>query len=87
MTPDMSADTCDGATGCAFGSQTWSGMAPALVPNQTSSRTKTTSHTGAGSRGAAAPKAPNDVDPASAPRMANATMRAAVATCVIARYR
>ena len=30
ITPDMTAETCDGATGWARGSQTWNGIAPGL---------------------------------------------------------
>ncbi len=40
MTPLMSADTCDGAAGCASGSQTCSGTIPAFVPKPTSARMK-----------------------------------------------
>ena len=43
ITPDMSAETCEGATGWARGSQTWSGIAPAFVPKPISKRTNTTS--------------------------------------------
>src|SRR4026207_2135652 len=35
ITPDISAETCEGATGCARGSQTCNGIIPALVPNPT----------------------------------------------------
>ena len=31
MTPDISAETWLGAAGCAAGSQTWSGITPALL--------------------------------------------------------
>ncbi len=33
ITPLMSAETFEGATGCASGSQTWSGITPALAAN------------------------------------------------------
>src|SRR5438034_8492389 len=39
MTPDITADTCDGAAGCASGSQTWNGMKPAFDPKPTTERT------------------------------------------------
>src|SRR5437879_13464477 len=40
-TPESTAETWLGATGCAIGSQTWSGISPALVPKPTSARRKT----------------------------------------------
>src|SRR2546422_5293608 len=40
-TPDSNAETWLGATGCAIGSHTWSGITPALVPKPTSARRKT----------------------------------------------
>jgi len=85
ITPDISAETCDGATGWARGSQTCRGIAPALVPKPTSTRTNTTSRA-AGDRFAAA--AANDEKPDEPPapaRIANATTMAAVARWVIAR--
>ena len=39
-TPDMSAEMLLGAAGCASGSQTWSGMMPALTPKPTKKSTK-----------------------------------------------
>src|SRR5216683_2954319 len=39
-TPDMSAETCVGALAWAGGSQTWSGMTPAFVPNPSTARRK-----------------------------------------------
>ncbi len=33
MTPDMTAETGDGASGWAYGSQMWNGKIPAFVPN------------------------------------------------------
>jgi hypothetical protein len=38
--PDISADTCDGAAGCASGSQMCMGISPALVPKPTSASRK-----------------------------------------------
>ena len=40
ITPLMSAETLDGATGCASGSQTWSGITPALAANPKKARRK-----------------------------------------------
>ena len=40
MPPDMRADTLDGASGCAWGSQECSGMIPAFAPNPKNARTK-----------------------------------------------
>ena len=40
MTPLISADTGDGAAGCASGSQTCSGRRPALAPKPASARKK-----------------------------------------------
>ena len=40
MTPDISAETWDGAAGCALGSQTCSGMMPALTPKPISAEIK-----------------------------------------------
>src|SRR2546428_12390867 len=40
-TPDSNAETWLGATGCAIGNHTWSGITPALVPKPTSARRKT----------------------------------------------
>src|SRR5260221_520084 len=34
-TPDITADTWDGAEACALGSQMWKGIAPALMPQAT----------------------------------------------------
>ena len=40
--PDISADRCAGATGCARGSHECSGMNPAFVPNPTNAAIATT---------------------------------------------
>ena len=40
-TPDISAETLLGATGCASGSQTWSGTMPALTPKPARNSEKT----------------------------------------------
>ena len=85
ITPDISADTCEGATGWARGSQTWSGIAPAFVPKPTTTRMKTRSRAIGGSPAAAAPKPPKPDDPAEDARIAKATTMAAVARCVMAR--
>ena len=42
MTPDMSAETWDGAAGCASGNQTCNGMIPAFVPKPKSTDPKST---------------------------------------------
>jgi hypothetical protein len=54
ITPDMSAETWLGAAGCATGSQTCSGMMPALLANPSARRTKTAFRAGAPSPAAAA---------------------------------
>jgi hypothetical protein len=41
ITPDMSAETFDGAAGCASGSQMCRGMMPALMPKPTVAQRKT----------------------------------------------
>ena len=40
ITPDMRAETCDGAAGCALGSQMCRGIIPALMPNPISAGRK-----------------------------------------------
>ena len=42
ITPHITAETCEGAAGWASGSQTCSGMKPALVPKPTRARRKHT---------------------------------------------
>ena len=50
ITPDMSAETWDGAAGCASGSQACSGTSPALVPKPRKASPKATlDHTGCSS--------------------------------------
>src|SRR5438067_715314 len=40
MIPDITAETCVGAAGCASGSQMWRGMKPAFTPKPTIARRK-----------------------------------------------
>jgi hypothetical protein len=40
ITPLMSAETFEGATGCASGSQTWSGITPAFAAKPKKARKK-----------------------------------------------
>jgi hypothetical protein len=42
MTPDISAEMCEGATGCASGSQACSGARPAFMPKPRKARAKAT---------------------------------------------
>ena len=39
ITPDITPETCAGATGCACGSQVWNGTNPALTANPERIRT------------------------------------------------
>src|ERR1035437_8907041 len=87
ITPDMTAETWDGATGWARGSQTWNGMAPAFVAKPTQTRTRAMLRVASDRPGAAACQAAKSSCPPAAPaRIANATRIAAVATWVRARY-
>src|ERR1035437_8794363 len=87
MIPDMTADTWDGATGWARGSQTWNGMAPAFVAKPMQTRTRAAFRTASEKWGAAACQAAkSSVPPAEPARIAKPTRIAAVATWVRARY-
>src|SRR5712691_5390295 len=83
ITPDISAETWPGATGCARGNHTCSGISPALVPQPTNASTKTRSRTRGSSpawRSVAKSQAPPVV------RSTNkATTRKAVPTWVMPR--
>ena len=50
ITPESTADTCEGAAACAPGSQKWSGTAPALSPKPTSARPSATVRAAPGDR-------------------------------------
>ncbi len=67
MTPDMSADTWLGAAGCARGSQTWSGITPALPAKPSARRTKAASRVAGARAGAAARQSANRRLPTPAP--------------------
>jgi len=54
MIPDMMPDTCDGAAGCARGSQVCRGTKPALMPNPAKNRRKIPGAGNAGSWNTAA---------------------------------
>ncbi len=86
ITPDITADTCDGATGWARGSQMWNGMAPALVANPMKAKSMIPSRVSQGIEGAAACQAwKSRLPPEFEARIANEIRIAAVATCVTAR--
>jgi hypothetical protein len=88
MTPDITAETWDGATGCARGNQMWSGNAPAFVAKPTSKSTSATSRaTGAMLGAATCQAAKSSPPPALDASNAKPIRIAAVATCVIAKYR
>ncbi len=40
ITPDISAEACEGAAGCARGSHEWMGIMPALAPKPKSASRK-----------------------------------------------
>src|SRR4051794_33514170 len=87
MTPDMTAETGEGATGWARGSHTWSGTIPAFVPKPTTNKRNSASRVGPPSLAAAAGKSWNASEPADEARIAKAIAIAAVARWVSARYR
>jgi len=79
MTPDITADTCEGAAGWASGSHTWKGMNPALVPNPTTARMKSSPPP------EAAPKRSKSSEPVPRPSRMNNTSSHAVPRCVATR--
>ena len=83
ITPDMSAETWDGAAGCASGSQTWNGTSPALVPKPTTASTNSRPATA----GDAWPSciSSNSSDPPARPMRRNSAIRNAVPRCVATR--
>ena len=83
-TPDISADTWLGATGCAIGSHTCSGTTPALAPKPRSASTKTASRT-CGVRDADRIAA-KEVVRSPADRRRNVATSAAKLACMIAMY-
>ena len=44
ITPESTAETCEGADECAPGSQEWSGIMPALIPKPRSPSGRTSRH-------------------------------------------
>ena len=87
ITPDMSAETWMGATGWARGSQTWSGIRPALVPNPTSEQDEDAGRAPSAAALRRRPAERGEVERARrrAASIANATRMAAVARWVMAR--
>src|SRR5947208_8541419 len=83
-TPDSNAETWLGATGCAIGNHTWSGITPALVPKPTSARRKTTLRVAGGS--VADRIAANEPVMSPPARTRNAATKAANPAWVTARY-
>ena len=84
ITPEKTADTCDGAAACASGSQKCSGTTPALRPNAKSARVSTAAPC-PGRTGAAAASASKVRSCACAPQTANRAKRASVAAWVTIR--
>ena len=82
-TPDMTAETWLGALACAPGSQTCSGMMPALSPKPHKPRTKMASRCGAASAGAQPSR--SSVPEARARASANIANRHSVPTRVATR--
>src|SRR5260221_13028571 len=58
MTPLISADTGEGAAGCASGSHAWSGSIPALAPKPKKARRKATLAPAGSRRAARSPALP-----------------------------
>ncbi len=77
MTPDSTAETCEGAAAWAPGSQKCSGTAPALRPNPSSASTSATVCAVPGDR-LPSPSSLNVLPAACALRAANMPMRASV---------
>ncbi len=85
ITPDMRADTWLGATGWARGSQTCSGITPALVPKPSSASRKTSVAAPGDRCRPAVANASKESDPPGAdePRIRKHTMMQAVPAWVI----
>ena len=85
ITPDIRADTCDGATGWASGNQMCIGTKPALVPNPIRASTNTRLIIG---RPACAmgEKESKSNDPPCPAISTNITSRSALPRCVATRY-
>ena len=86
MAPDMSAETGEGASGWARGSQTCSGTAPAFDPKPARARTNARDRTAGGIPPAWAAIAAKDWPPACAPIRTNASRIAAAPAWVITAY-
>ena len=86
IAPDISAETGLGASGCARGSQTCSGTAPAFDAKPARASTNTAERTASGSAPAWSRIAANDWPPACAPDRTSASRIAAAPAWVITAY-
>ena len=84
MPPDMRADTLDGASGCALGSQPCSGMIPALAPKPKKASTKHTDAT-AGLNCVARKSAKANEPPAKLVMVRKLAMMSTKPTCAITK--
>ncbi len=83
MTPDISAETCEGAAGCAPGSQMWNGMMPAFAPKPMSAKINTAFFRDWGAADMPFPIAAKSNEPVAPYRSRNAKMINAVPICVM----
>ncbi len=83
MTPDNKDDTCEGAAGCAYGSQTCKGTMPALAPNPIKAVRKARVRISSGNGYAECRKASKENEPASRKNTRNVRKMKAVPTCVM----
>ena len=82
ITPDISAETCDGAAGCASGSQTCIGKSPAFMPKPAR---KTANSGSAGCVRKYSASAPNAAEPVTASRRTNPTTSSTKPMCIMIR--
>ena len=82
ITPDISAETCDGAAGWASGSQTCSGKRPAFMPKPARKTRKSGS---AGFVWKYWPRASNVARPQTASSRTNPTTSSTKPTCIMIR--
>ena len=86
MAPDISAETGLGASGCAFGSQTWKGTTPAFEPKPTRASRKTSPRTPGERCRECSAMAANDCPSACAAKTKNPTRIRAAPTWVSTAY-
>ena len=80
-TPDISAETCDGAAACAGGSQKCNGTRPALTPKPTSASARTALRAAPAARVPCGERGKLQ-SPVSRASVANIAKSASVAVCV-----